>query len=84
MYYCPETMFSLFCNFWHFFLIYNAQISLNYNRHSVDVKQKSYIVPEKRTRAISAYNLIREMGDTMGFDKTNQHSNFSHQKTNYC
>ena len=79
-----------FLRFLAFFSHYNFQISINYNqpqeiadgfgRHSVDVMEKSYLLPEKSTRAISAYNLIREMGDTMGFDEKNKISNFRQQK----
>jgi hypothetical protein len=105
-------VFSLFCDFWHFFLIIISgrekwtwtdgratgmnhvhkigrqlnlgiqpqEIADGFGRHSVDVMEKSYLLPEKSTRAISAYNLIREMGDTMGFDEKNKISNFRQQK----
>jgi len=60
--------------------ISREEIASTFGRHSVKVMEKSYLIPEKSTKALDFYNFVREVHDTTGFNENEEISNFSNQK----
>ena len=61
--------------------ISRQEIAHSFGTHSVDTMESSYLIPEKSTRAIDAFNLIREGHDTMGLNEKQEVNHFKkHQQ----
>ena len=59
------------------------EIAGQFGRHSKQVIESNYLNKKKSTNAIEAYNVIREIYDTTGFDENEKIDPFIKQK-NYC
>ena len=56
--------------------ISDKEIAASFGRHSVEVMQNSYLVPEKSTRPIDALNFIRECHDVTGLNENEEVNHF--------
>ena len=56
------------------------EVAAQFGRHSVKTMEKNYLRKQKSTKAIDAYNLIRETYDLTGFNPNDEVDPFQHQR----
>ena len=60
--------------------ISREDIAATFGRHSKDVMESSYLIPEKTTKPLEFLNLVREIHDQTGFTENDNTSNFLEKK----